>query len=202
MDKYANIIYKMLKDGFNISDINKYLRYIDETVNPSDTDKFIRRISVRYFNHSTVNKKTAKRNLTKQAVRITRSEILKYLTTIHKKKSRKIRRYWPLLKKEYPTLKELEKAFRYFHNCLNETSATQIDRYIYEYSKSKIAPIKKFTKSLSKDLAAIKEAIKTKITSGFVEGGNNKIKLIKRLRYGRMKFTRLKQKILTIAKNF
>ena len=96
----------------------------------------------------------------------------------------------------------LEKFYRYFHNCLNETTATQIDKYIDEYKNNNLPLIKQFIKGLSRDLMAIKEGIKTKISSGFVEGGINKIKLIKRLSYGRMKLPRLKQKILTIAKFF
>jgi len=202
MDKYANLIYKMLQDEFNISDICKYLRHIDRKLDLRELIKIVNKISTRYFNCNSVNKKSFKHSLIKQSDRITRNEILKYLTTIHKKKSRKVRRHWSLLKKEYPVIKVLEKFYRYFHNCLNETTATQIDKYIDEYKNNNLPLIKQFIKGLSRDLMAIKEGIKTKISSGFVEGGINKIKLIKRLSYGRMKLPRLKQKILTIAKFF
>jgi len=199
LDKYSNVIYKMLRDGFNISDVSKYIRLSDESLDKKEAVIYIKRISERYFNRVPVNKKTLRGRIKKQADKITRSEILKYLTTIHKKKSKKVRRHWPLLKKEYPVLQALEKPYRYFHNCLNEKSATQIDKYIAENKDSKIPEIKTFAKGIAKDLTAIKEGIITGITSGPVEGGNNKIKLIKRLGYGRMKFPRLKQKILTIA---
>jgi transposase len=199
MDKYANIIYKMLRDNFNISDINKYLRHIDEQIDLEDLRPTIRRISERYFGVSPVNKKTLRHGLLKQAERITRNDVIKYITTINKKKSKKIRRHWPLLKKEYPILSELEKAYRYFRNCLNEPTATLIDNYIGEYSDCKIPQIKTFAKGLAKDLTAIKEGITSKINSGFVEGGNNKFKLIKRIAYGRMKYSRLKQKFLVSA---
>ena len=198
LDKYANIIYKMLKDGFSIGIINRYLHNIDKTIDFKETAIIIKRISNRYFNRDPVNKRSIK----KQTERIKRSEILKYLTTIHKKKSKKIRRYWPIIKKEFPLLQELERAYRYFHNCLNEKSASQIDSYIAEYINNKIPEIKSFAKGLIGDLTAIKEGIKTGITSGLIEGGNNKIKLIKRLGYGRMKYPRLKQKILTVANFF
>jgi len=203
LDKYANIIYKMLRDGFDIGDISKYFRHnIDETIDKKDIITVIKRISVRYFNRVAVNKKTLRRSFKKQVDRITRREITKYLTTVSKKKSKKIRRHWPLLKKEYPVLQELEKAYRYFNNCLKEGTATLIDQYISEYKDSRIPGIKSFVKGVVKDLTAVKEGIKSGITSGFVEGGNNKIKLIKRLGYGRMKFPRLKQKILTVSNFF
>lgn len=203
LDKYVNIIYKMLRDGFDIGDISKYLRHnIDGTIDEKDIVTVIKRISVRYFNRTAVNKKTLRRGLKKQTVKITRSEITKYLTTIHKKKSKKVRRHWSLLKKEYPVLGELEKTYRYFHNCLKEKTATLIDQYIAEFKESKIPEVKTFVKGIFRDITAIKEGITTGITSGPVEGGNNKIKLIKRLGYGRMKYPRLKQKILTIANFF
>ena len=201
-DRYSNLIYKMLLDKHNISDIIKYLKYSGNHFNHESIKPFIKRISERYFNREMINKKTLKRDLLKGVVKITRTEIVKYLTTIHKKKSKKVRKHWQLLRNTFPVIRELEQAYRYFQNCLNEQTATQIDKFIETAKVSKIPKLKNFAKGLTQDLAAIKEGIKTKITSGFVEGGNNKIKLIKRLGYGRMKFPRLKQKILTYGKIF
>ena len=44
---------------------------------------------------------------------------------------------------------------------------------------------------LKKDIAAVKNAISDSINSGFVEGNNNKIKLIKRIVYGKQKLVNL-----------
>jgi len=201
-DKYANLIYKMLLDEINVSDIKKYLRLTFGKIDDEKMKAGINNIAKRYFNREEINKKSRRRQLLSGAVMIKRTEIIKYLTTVNKKKSKKVRRHWPLFIKEYPILRALESAYRYFHNCLNESTGTQIDKYIAEYKESKILKLKGFAKGLSADLAAIKEGITSGITSGLVEGGNNKIKLIKRLGYGRMKFPRLKQKILTIANFF
>jgi transposase len=192
----------MLRDGFDASEICKYLRYIDERIDMDSMRPVIKRVSERYFKRAPPDKRILKKSLGKQADRITRSEIVKYLTAIRKKKNGKVRRNWPLLKKEYPVLQELEKAYRYFHSCLNEKTATLIDKYIAGYKDCPISRIKTFAKGLARDLPAIKQGIITGITSGPVEGGNNKIKLVKRLGYGRMKYTRLKQKILSIANFF
>ena len=47
---------------------------------------------------------------------------------------------------------------------------------------------------LKKDIAAVKNAISTPISSGFVEGNNNKFKLIKRIVYGKMNLVNLFKK--------
>ena len=201
-DKCSNLIYKMLLDNHNISDIMKYLKYTGAEFNPDKLKPFIKRICERYFNRNMINKKTLKRNLLKDAVKITRLEIVKYLTTIRTKKNTKVRKHWQLLRNAFPVLREVEQTYRHFNNCLNEPTATQIDKFIETTKLSKIPKLKNFANGLTQDLAAIKEGIRTQITSGFVEGGNNKIKLIKRLGYGRMKFPRLKQKILTYGKFF
>ena len=78
MDKYANLIYKMLQDEFNISDICKYLRHIDRKLDLRELIKIVNKISTRYFNCNSVNKKSFKHSLIKQSDRITRNEILKY----------------------------------------------------------------------------------------------------------------------------
>ena len=48
-----------------------------------------------------------------------------------------------------------------------------------------------FTNGLKKDITAVKNAISYEINSGFVEGNNNKFKLIKRIVYGKQKICNL-----------
>ncbi|MCD8104733.1 MAG: transposase [Lachnospiraceae bacterium] len=47
---------------------------------------------------------------------------------------------------------------------------------------------------LKKDIAPVKNAISLDVSSGFVEGNNNKFKLIKRIVYGRSKIVNLTKK--------
>ena len=48
-----------------------------------------------------------------------------------------------------------------------------------------------FCNGLKKDIAPVKNAISFEINSGFVEGNNNKFKLIKRIVYGKSKLCNL-----------
>lgn len=65
-----------------------------------------------------------------------------------------------------------------------------LDSFI-EKSKDKVPS---FCKGLKKDIAPVKNAISYSINSGFVEGNNNKFKLIKRIVYGKQKLCNLFKK--------
>lgn len=192
----------MLKDEINISDIVRYLKSKGREENNKNAKKAVNQISIKYFNENPVNKKTKRRTFLKDTQIITRTSIITYITSIKKKKSKKIRKVLPKLREKYPIIKELEQIFHFLSNSLKTTNTRYIDNFIEKYIKHKNRRIQSFTKSINRDIKHIKNAITTGITSGFVEGGNNKIKLIKRMSYGRMNFKTLRQKILVSANYF
>jgi len=53
-----------------------------------------------------------------------------------------------------------------------------------------------YTKGLKKDISAVKNGIDYKYNNGLAEGSVNKIKLTKRIMYGRNSFSLLKAKLL------
>ncbi len=60
-----------------------------------------------------------------------------------------------------------------------------LDSFILDYLECPIAPFKTLARGLVADIEAVKNSIRFKnISSGFVEGSNNKLKLIKRKGYG------------------
>lgn len=70
-------------------------------------------------------------------------------------------------------------------------SPDAVDEFITQYSNTKIGS---FCEGLKKDIAPIKNAISLEVSSGFVEGNNNKFKLIKRIVYGRRGLVNLEKK--------
>ena len=66
-----------------------------------------------------------------------------------------------------------------------------INEYIEKYQDSKIAG---FCDEIKKDIAPVKNAIFMDVSSGFVEGNNNKFKLVKRTLYGRAGLVNLTKK--------
>ena len=77
--------------------------------------------------------------------------------------------------------------FEDFHNTIFSKDTELIDIFIEMYSDL----LPSFCNGLKKDIAAVKFAISNPINSGFVEGNNNKFKLIKRIVYGKQKLVNL-----------
>ena len=65
---------------------------------------------------------------------------------------------------------------------MGTSSLDRLDKFINEFRDSKVNG---FINGIEKDIAPIKNAISFPYSSGFVEGNNNKFKLLKRILYGR-----------------
>ncbi len=74
---------------------------------------------------------------------------------------------------------------------MGTSSLDRLDKFINEFRDSKVNG---FINGIEKDIAPIKNAISFPYSSGFVEGNNNKFKLLKRILYGRSKLVNLFKK--------
>jgi transposase len=68
--------------------------------------------------------------------------------------------------------------------------------WLQAVATSKLTPLVAFAAGLSKDLAAVAAGVTLPWSSGVVEGHNTRIKLIKRMMYGRGRFDLLKKRVL------
>jgi len=63
-----------------------------------------------------------------------------------------------------------------------------MDVFIAYYSSCGIAPFERYAKGIKDDYRAVENAILNRdVNNGMVEGFNDKIKLLRRIRYGRSK---------------
>ncbi len=69
-------------------------------------------------------------------------------------------------------------------------------RWLQEVDGSALTPLVSFAAGLRKDLAAVTAGVTLPWSSGVVEGHNTRIKLIKRMMYGRGRFDLLKKRVL------
>ena len=72
----------------------------------------------------------------------------------------------------------------------------ELDRWIAQASSLKIDELDTYVNGLQADIDAVKNAICYKYSNGLAEGSVNKIKLTKRIMYGRNSFQLLKAKLL------
>ncbi|KGM94563.1 transposase, partial [Clostridium botulinum D str. CCUG 7971] len=69
---------------------------------------------------------------------------------------------------------------------------------LHKAAALKINEINSFINGLTRDIDAVKNAILYEYNNGLAEGFINKLKLIKRIMYGRCNFNLLKNKILML----
>ena len=85
----------------------------------------------------------------------------------------------------------VEQVFNDFHSVIMSDAPELVDQFIDIYEDTEISD---FCQSIKKDIAPVKNAISYNVSSGFVEGNNNKFKLIKRIVYGKSKLVNLFRK--------
>ena len=125
---------------------------------------------------------------------ITRNQILKYIwsgedDTIEKGDIE-------FIKNSFPVVKVLNECLFQFRNIFETKSREALHQYIDLYKTCKLEAIKKNAESMEKDIDPVTNAVVEEYSNGFVEGTNNKLKVIKRVGYGRCKLPLLKSKIV------
>jgi transposase len=87
-----------------------------------------------------------------------------------------------------------------FHTLIFSKKANELDSWIRETEKLDIIEVNSFLTGIKKDLAAIENIIIYTYNNGLAEGSVNKLKVVKRIMYGRNSFELLKSKLLRLEK--
>jgi hypothetical protein len=98
--------------------------------------------------------------------------------------------------KKYPILGQLYSLLKEFHRIVFSQKSNELDDWLVKSSRLNIDEINTYISGLKSDLDAVKNGIQYKYNNGLAEGSVNKIKLIKRIMYGRNSFHLLKAKVL------
>ena len=216
---YRNMVFKMLKDRIKPVVIKEYAKYKGFSGTERSIEQLISRISVNNFNEK-LNIMTFTQSIEIPGLAIIkRNDLLKYITTKNKriKKDTNIDKYIQIIKEKYLVINNIIDVYNDFYNIFIEKKEVLLDNFIKKYESEIVANedtgeiveeddnienvksgISGFIKSIKKDIAPIKAAISFSESSGFVEGNNNKFKLIKRILYGRCNLVNLFKKCFSI----
>lgn len=196
MNAWLNIIYKMMLDGCSNETIYFYIkRQHDYKESDKKLAKYIYLIGKNNFPDRTpFNAKTTMEWVLPPGVTvISRMDLLKYILTCNPKTKRDsvIGEYIGQIKSLYPAVGKVEAMFKEFHSLLMGNNEEKLDEYLEKYGTSEIEP---FCNGIKKDITPVKNAISLSVSSGFVEGNNNKFKVLKRIVYGRSGLVNLEKK--------
>lgn len=190
---YVNIIYKMYVAGIKPEVIFSYVCKSGYCGTWHALDSQIISILKNNFGVRLPMKWYLKSEYSQDITVIKRNDVLKYITTKNekKKKNKKVKENIRFIETKYPIVKKLKEIYDSFHTLLMGDDPNKLIDFIENYKDSKI---KGFIEGIEKDIAPIKNAISLPYSSGFVEGNNNKFKLIKRILYGRSNLVNLFRK--------
>ena len=85
----------------------------------------------------------------------------------------------------YPQIRTLVSCIREFREVFQKKNMPCLYLFIEKYKNSDLKELSRFASGLEKDLSAVENAVASLLSNGFVEGTNNKLKMIKRTMYGR-----------------
>ncbi len=196
MNAWLNVIYKMMADGCSNEVIYFYIKHQKGFSVPDQTlAKYIYIIGKNNFpDRIPFNMKTTMEwVLPPGVIVISRTSLLKYILTCNPKTKRDpvIETYISKIKSRYPVVEKVENMFKEFHSLLMGKDETKLDEYLEKYGESEIEA---FCNGIKKDITPVKNAISLSVSSGFVEGNNNKFKVLKRIVYGRSGLVNLEKK--------
>ena len=101
-----------------------------------------------------------------------------------------------ILFSEYPVLFEIQSCIREFRYIFHSGNMPMLYLFIEKYTLSGIKEFCSFARGLLKDIDAVENAVASPLSNGFVEGTNNKLKMVKRTMYGRCGIMLLRAKLI------
>ena len=100
--------------------------------------------------------------------------------------------------KNNPVIGKVFDIVKKFKGTLFSKKEAMLDKWIKEATLLEIDEINSFIGGIKRDIEAVKNAITYDFNNGLAEGSVNKLKVIKRIMYGRCTFYLLKKKLLKL----
>lgn len=187
---YAQDIKRLLSEGKTFRQISKYIR--EKGYDGADS-------TIRMY-------ATRERKLMREAgaaqgngtEKIERKWLIKLLYKPLDKVKDLSREQLDRIIKEYPIIGKLYDTVKSFKETLFAKKSEELEKWLEEADLLGIDEITSFANGIRRDMAAVKNAIELDYNNGLAEGSVNKLKVIKRIMYGRSSFELLKSKLLRL----
>lgn len=185
LDIYKEIIISLLEDGVNGSTIYKKIKEDGYEGSSSLVRHFIAELRKGKDNELVMLKEKI---LRRSLISLLYKEI-DSVKDITKEQLNKVLDIYPKLKIIYDIAKD-------FKTLLFSKREFDLEMWIKRAKNLNIKELNSFISGIERDLEAVKNSIKYEFSNGLAEGTVNKIKVIKRIMYGRCSFELLRKKVL------
>lgn len=197
IDMYYDYIIKSLQAGMCRKDV--YRNIISQGYKGKQTAAYdyMNKIINRFNIEISINKSASadviqKRKALQKYDHISRAGVFRFLW-MNAEIPREHKEY---LFKTYPQIKELYACIKEFREIFNDKKMPLLYLFIDRYKKSELKSLSTFANGLEKDIRAIENAVASNLSNGFVEGTNSKLKMTKRVMYGRCSKNLLSAKMM------
>lgn len=187
---YAEKIKKMLNEGHTF-------RQIEEAIKKDGYDGASSTIRM-YTTRERKLIKEAKGNSTEPVEKIERGWLISLLYKPIDKVKKISQEQLDKVIEQYPLIGAVHDIVKSFKNTLFSQKPDELEKWMEEAQSLKQEPINSFVNGLQRDIDAVKKAIELDYNNGLAEGSVNKLKVIKRIMYGRNSFELLKGKLLRL----
>ncbi len=146
----------------------------------------------------------AKRNLKiedPKEIRVKRKDLIKLLYKPVEEVEALSKELYEKIIQRYPVIESIINLVNEFKQMLKSKNVEKLEEWIEKANNLKIRKIDKFVNGLKRDMQAVRNAIIYEYNNGLAEGSVNKLKVVKRIMYGRNKFEMLRQKVLFLENN-
>lgn len=112
-------------------------------------------------------------------------------------KSALTKRQLALVFSRYPIVEKIIELVKQFRQLIKAKKSDELSNWVTQVKTANFYGVARFLNGLSRDIDVVKNAIIYDYNNGLAEGFVNKIKVIKRVMYGRNHFDMLRVKLLS-----
>lgn len=100
------------------------------------------------------------------------------------------------LREAHPDLEEAISLIEEFASLIRTRDPEALDRWLDQAATSTLKPFQSFAASLRRDYDAVRAGVELPWSTGPVEGEINRLKMVKRVMFGRASFPLLQRRVL------
>jgi hypothetical protein len=193
IDRYKEFIIDSLNKKMTFASILSEINKTDSSVKKTAFRDYCYKLRAEYEINNRVNTAGIEWNSKPIEARyIKRKDILRYFWT---GKGVSDEDYKIIIEK-YEVVRYLENFIYDFKSVFEEKKKVMLTGFVEIYEDSIYSKVKSFANGLLMDIDAVANSVELPYSNGFIEGNNNRLKMIKRMMYGRAKMPLLRTKIL------
>jgi transposase len=169
--------------------------------NETDVNDYLERSRVRLLPHLLSGKREKRAKSTRPSpVRLPSPREATWLLLRPGKLDDEQRSMMEMLCRLFPQIEKAKELAKEFTRIMRERSSSTFNEWLCAAMRSKLKEFESFARGLSEDYEAVVNALRYEWSNGQLEGQVNRLKLVKRMMYGRAKFDLLRARVLHSVK--